>query len=187
MTARVLHIDFASLSPQTDAPALEEVFTAAACLASLSGVSGAAVIEAEAASDFRLAFVFGLEAAAAVERFGTDPAYARFLQGSLAPRLRAFAGVDVRLEAELEFAGHYAAVLALAAPAETYDWEVVAALRAWAGATGAETNAVGLALGERQRYRGAALALSQEALLPRRPPDKRWQTALVWGRLRPLP
>ena len=80
------------------------------------------------------------------------------LQGAVAPRLKAFAGADVRLDSGFAPEAGSAACLAIMAPEETYDWEVREALQAWCEATGASSTAVGLAVGEKQMYRGAALA-----------------------------
>ena len=47
------------------------------------------------------------------------------------------------------------------APEETYDWEVRDALRAWGDADPGGLPVIGLAIGEKQMYRGAALALAE--------------------------
>ena len=43
-----------------------------------------------------------LEGFTYLEPFGTDARYVRFLQGTVAPRLKAFAGADVSLDAPFE-------------------------------------------------------------------------------------
>lgn len=187
MTAQVLHLDLASLSPTTSARDRDDIIEAAGCLTSLPDVTAAGVIEGVPEADFELAFFFVLAEPAALERFGTDPAYSRFLRGKLAPRLRAFAGADARLEADFEASGQHGACLALEAPEETYDWEVAEALNRWAEGTGAAARAVGLAAGERQRFRGVALAFTATPFAPERPAEGRFGATLVWGRTRRLP
>jgi hypothetical protein len=81
----------------------------------------------------------------------------------VAPRLRAFAGADVTLDAPFEGLLPYAACLAIEAPPETYDWEVRESLLAWCEGTGTR-RLVGLAAGERQRYRGLALVFADERI-----------------------
>jgi hypothetical protein len=186
VTQQVLHVDFVSLSPGAGRDDREQLIEAAAGLSALSQVVSLGVIEAEAESDFDLIFYFVLGDLAALEPFGTDQRYSRFLQGEVAPRLKRFAGADVRLEDAFAAEGAAAAVVALIGPEETYDWEVREALQAWAGQTGASTTDVGLAVGERQLYRGVALAFG-ETLKPAAPPDpERFRATLVSGRARTL-
>ena len=54
------------------------------------------------------------------------------------------------------------AMLALTAPEATYDWQVRADLSTWSALLTSGAAVVGLAAGERQRYRGVALAFLQE-------------------------
>ena len=185
--APLLHLDLASLSLTTGPEAHRELIEAARCLPSLPGVLSTGVIEADAGADFELAFLFVLAEPAALERFGTHPEYSRFLQGSLAPRLHAFAGADVRLEGEFPALQAYAACLALTAPDETFDWEVTAALKRWVDGLGAPSHAIGLAVGEKQRYRGAALAFADRPLAAQRPQEARFGATLVYGRAQSLP
>jgi len=131
------------------------------------------------ASTFDLAFFFVLRAFTDLEPFGTNPLYIRFLQGKVAPLLRGFAGADVALAAPFPAVQEHAACLALAAPEETYDWEVREALEGWA--SGAEA-AVGLAIGERQRYRGCVLRFTDQQQTPADLADRRFETALIAGR-----
>ena len=186
MTQRVLHVDFVSLSPGTGPDDRDQLIEAAAGLSALSQVVRLGAIEAEAGSEFDLVFYFVLGDFAALEPFGTDERYSRFLQGEVAPRLRRFAGADVRLEDEFVAEGTSGAVMALMAAEETYDWEVREALQAWAEQTKAPITAVGLAVGERQLYRGVALMFGQ-ALKPASKPDsERFRATLVSGRARTL-
>jgi hypothetical protein len=136
---------------------------------------------------FDLAFFFVLDSFTALEPFGTHPQYIRFLQGKVARLLRGFAGTDVALTAPfpagLDQAG---ACLALAAPDETYDWEVRAALDAWASdalpsSTGGAA-AVGLAIGERQRYRGCVLCFTTSPQPFQPLADRRFESTLIAGR-----
>ena len=101
------------------------------------------------------------------------------MQGKAAPLLRGFAGADVALTAPFPDVGAFAACLALAAPDETYDWEVRDALEGWAGDAAA---AVGLAIGERQRYRGCVLRFTSDDQMPPALADRRFEPTLIAGR-----
>ncbi len=124
MSAQVLHLDLAALSPATSAEDRRQLIEAAGCLTSLAEVTSAGVIEASPSTgsgrsdeaDFELAFFFLLPEFAALEHFGTDPLYARFLRGRLAPLLRSFAGVDVRLEGEFPAMSEHAAMGIISQP-----------------------------------------------------------------------
>ncbi len=163
LTARVIHVDFVAVAEKATQEGLDALFAEAGSLADLDEVVDVAVIEGEAGSDFELAFLFVLRDFAALEPFGTNPRYSRFLQGYVAPVLRQLAGADVRLEGEMLAVSGRASCLALMAEEETYDWEVTTALRDWAKALTAESRAIGLAVGERQRYRGVAIAFGDAA------------------------
>ena len=90
------------------------------------------LIEAESGAEYDLALYFVLQGFGALEPFGTNERYVRFLQGHAAPVLRGLAGADVRLEDDFPTdAAPNAACLCLAAPFQTYDWEVSAALQTW--------------------------------------------------------
>jgi hypothetical protein len=80
----------------------------------------------------------------------------RFLQGEVAPRLKTFTGADVALAGHFVELGIWAACLAVSAPAETYDWEIKQRLDEWAAEQGG-ANVVGLAVGEKQRFRGVTI------------------------------
>lgn len=177
---QVVHFDFIALADGTSPKAVEELITEAKGLTRLPGVEAAGVIRSEPASqpDFDLAFFFVLEAFTALEPFGTHEAYIRFLQGRVARILRAFAGADVVLREPFPATGPFAACLALAAPDETYDWEVWAALDQWRDDSAAM---IGLAVGERQRYRGCVLRFNETAISPSRPDDDRFTTSLIAG------
>jgi hypothetical protein len=141
------------------------------------------LLEAEAGSDYDLAFCFLLPHFIAVEPFGTDTRYVRFLQGAVAPRLLAFSGADMAIDGRLPAPTDYAACLALTLPDETYDWEVRERLVDWTAATGGES-ITGLAVGEKQRYRGLALVLTEAPVVARRPDDA--GATFVAGRWREL-
>jgi hypothetical protein len=189
VTQQVLHLDFISLSSEAGPDDRSQILEAAAQLAALPQVVALGAIEADVAtgSDFDLAFYFLLPEFTALEPFGTDTRYAGFLQGAVAPHLRAFAGADVRLEAGFAAAGANAACLAIAAPEETYDWEVSEALQAWCEATGAACSATGLAVGEKQLYRGAALVFGDAPAVIERPAAERFHSTLIAGTARPFP
>jgi hypothetical protein len=163
LTDQVAHFDFIALSDNATEPAIDDLVETAAGLLGLPGVETGGVIRAGTAdSDFDLAFFFVLDSFSALEPFGTNPAYTRFLQGTIAPLLRSFAGADVALDAPFPEVGPFAACLALSAPEETYDWEVHAALHSWAP----PPSALGLAVGERQRYRGCVVRFSADEFTP---------------------
>jgi hypothetical protein len=156
--SQVLHLDFIALNPDTTLEQRGQLDQAASDLCSMEQVVGAGVIEADEASAFDLVFWFLLPEFAALEPFGTDARYSRFLQGSVAPLLRGFAGADVGLTDDLQARVGPAACLALAGPEETYNFEVRDTLEVWVESLGAARAAVGVAIGERQMYRGAAIA-----------------------------
>ena len=184
MSDQVLHLDFINLTPETGSEERNQLEDAAAKLRAVDGVRGIGLLEGDGASDFDLALWFTLRDFAALEPFGTHPDYTRFLQGTVAPMLRGFAGVDVKLEEDLE-AGHGAAAcLVLLGPDEAYDFEVREALQTWVEAVDAATAAYGVAVGERQIYRGAAVAFG-----PRRagrPEVSPFRATLIRGQARVL-
>ena len=108
-------------------------------------------------SDFDLAFLFVLDNLSDLEAFGTDSRYIRFLQGGLARAMKSFGGADIQLLSSFERSGAFAGVVALAGTTQTYDWQVRDALAAWDPDASA-----GLAVGERQRYRGVGLLFSNQ-------------------------
>jgi hypothetical protein len=184
----VLHLDFVSLNDSTDLGDRNQLIEAAAQLAELPQVEVVGVIEANATesdSDFELAFYFLLPEFTALEPFGTDARYVAFLQGAVAPRLKAFAGADVRLEDEFSADGDFAACLAIMAPEQTYDWEIREALQGWCGKVDGSA-AIGIAVGEKQLYRGAALVFSEVPHTAKRPDTGRFRTTLISGKMRRL-
>jgi hypothetical protein len=180
---QVLHLDLISLSETASPEAREALITAAAGLASIPNVLRIGIIEA---AD-ELALYFVLQGFGALEPFGTDPAYVRFLQGSVAPVLRGLAGADVRLQADFADADPaYGACVAVAAPFQTYDWEVSAALVAWRDSLTSTASAVGLQVGEHGRFRGMAIAFAGEPLPGAVVLSPRFGTTLITGRARRL-
>jgi hypothetical protein len=160
-------------------------------------------------SDYDLAFYFVLDAFTSLEPFGTNDRYIHFLQGKVARMLRGFAGADIALQQPFPDIQPHATCLALIAPDETYDWEVRAALEAWtqeteaaAQATRAEhplsrgggidtpnasasegvISAIGLAIGERQRYRGCVLSFTTAPVTAERIANRRFTSTLIAGR-----
>ena len=156
MSQTILHADFISLAKDVTREARRDLLTRAADLVTINGVIAGASVDGDAGSDFDIALLFTVESLQALEHFGTDARYLRFLRGDAAPALRALAGADVRLESSLPPPGPYAACLAVATAEETYDWQVKDALQAWADGVAGATTAVGLASTERQRFRGLA-------------------------------
>lgn len=154
MSQTILHADFISLAKDVTSEARRDLLTRAAELVMIDGVIAGALIDGDAGSDFDIALLFAFGSLQALEHFGTDARYVRFLRGDAAPALRALAGADVRLEGSLPAPGPYAACLAVATAEETYDWQVKDALQAWVDGVGGAAAAVGLANTERQRFRG---------------------------------
>jgi hypothetical protein len=177
-------MDFINLTPEAGPEDRRRLEAAATGLFAIDGVEEIGVIEGESGSDFDIALWVRLRDFASLEPFGTDPEYTRFLQGTVAPMLRGFAGVDVTLESGFEAKPGPVACLALMGPDEAYDFEVREALAAWAEAIGATSAAMGVAAGERQLYRGAAIAF--EARPAGRPEVAPFTTTLVSGRARVL-
>jgi hypothetical protein len=178
----LLHVDLVLLREDLESEVKQALFEEAGALAGLDGVRQIAVIEGEAGSDFDLAFVFTLESLAQLEAFGTDERYIRFLQGGLARAMRSFGGADVQLIAQSRPPGAFAACVALAATPQTYDWQVRDALQAWA-----PMSVIGLAVGERQRYRGVGVMFSDR---PIQRPTRGFQgfgVDFITGPLRLLP
>jgi hypothetical protein len=188
VSQQVIHLDFISLSPATSPEDRKQLINAAAKLSALPQVVSLGVIESDAGPrpDFDLVFYFLLPDFASLEPFGTDRRYIEFLQGNIAPRLKAFAGADVRLEDDFEAVGPLGACLALMAPEETYDWEVRDALRAWGDAVAAGAAVVGLAIGEKQMYRGVAIAFADSLKAAEKPEASQFRTTLVSGTARML-
>jgi len=188
VSQQVLHLDFISLSPTAGPDDRKQLLEAAAQLAELPQVESLGAVEADGASqsDFDLALYFLLPDFTALEPFGTDTRYAGFLQLAVAPRLKAFAGADVRLEADFAVQRTYAACLALMAPEETYDWEVRDALQSWHDSVPGVSGAVGLAVGEKQIYRGAALAFAADPIAAERPDTPKFRSTLIAGAARTL-
>ena len=186
MSQQVLHLDFIALRPETTREQRNQLEDAAASILALDQVIGVGVINAEAGSDFDIAFLFLLPDFTDLEPFGTDPRYVRFLQGSVAPVLRAFAGADVNLEDDLDLVDGPAACLALMAPDETYDWEVRDALESWAGTLSPDATAIGVAVGERQQYRGVCVAFGGGALSAGKSDEGSFTPTLIRGAVRRL-
>ncbi|MPZ48729.1 MAG: hypothetical protein GEU75_05345 [Dehalococcoidia bacterium] len=187
-TKPVLHADFFSLNPSTTPQAREGLIEEARGLAELDEVVSAALIEGDAAADFDLALLFILPEFRALEPFGTDQRYTRFLQARVAPILQGLAGADVQIEDDFSGMAGYAACLAVAAPPETYDWEVKALLTDWVEALNLtpSIHMAGLAIGERQRFRGLAISSGDEPFSPPRPSKGAFGVSLITGRSRRL-
>jgi hypothetical protein len=187
VNGRVLHADFIALVPNTPAASRQELVGHAAALASLPGVQAVVTIEAASELEFGLALLFVLDDRTALEGFGADTRYAAFLHKAVAPILETLAGVDVLVDTDFPQSAGYGACLALMAPEETYDWQVRAALTDWTNAIpGAAGGAIGLAVGERQRFRGLAVVFGDGPLAAGAGPGG-FDCTLVSGRARFLP
>ena len=182
----VLHADFISLGPDVSAEAREELIEAARTLAELDEVLSIALIEGGDGSDFELVLLFLLRDFRSLEPFGTDPRYSRFLQGTVAPILRELAGADIQLDGPFVEIKGGAACLALAAPPQTYDWEVRDLLGRWQQQFQSASSVAGLAIGERQRFRGLAVVRGESALKAPRPAESRFGVTLVAGEVHVL-
>jgi hypothetical protein len=156
----VLHVDLVLLREDVTDDARASLLESAGELAGIERLGAAGVIEGDHGSDFDLAFFFTLGSLADLEVFGTDIRYVRFLQGGLAGAMRSFGGADVQLTSALNAGGPFAACAGLAAAPQTYNWQVREALERWAGER--QGAACGLAIGDRQRYRGIGLMFSDE-------------------------
>jgi hypothetical protein len=166
---QILHVDLVLLREDVSDEALSALYEEAGRLKEIEGVVQVGVIESGArsgqaagGSDFDLAFFFVIDSVGELEAFGTDQRYVRFLQGGVARTLRSFGGADALLRDGFCGAGEYGACAALAATPQTYDWQVQDALAGWAAfSDGALT---GLAVGERQRYRGVGMIFSGQPI-----------------------
>jgi hypothetical protein len=185
VSQQVLHLDFIKLTSETGPEQRGQLEVAAAQLSAIDGVVGVGIIEADDRSDFDAAFWFLLREFTALEPFGTDPRYSQFLQRSVAPLLKAFAGADVKLDDDFEARDSTAACLALIGPDEAYDFEVREALEAWSERSGAASTAIGLAVGEKQLYRGAAIAF-EATEANEKPQPEPFRATLIRGQARTL-
>lgn len=160
-SGRVLHLDLVLLREDIGQKTRLGLYEDARALRELPGILSAGLIEALPGSDFDLAFFFLLDTAASLEAFGTDERYVRFLQGGVARAMRSFGGADVQVFSGEGGEGAFAACLALAASPQTYDWQVRDSLAAWASPLNA---LAGLAIGERQRYRGVGIMFANQPI-----------------------
>jgi hypothetical protein len=182
---QVLHLDLIGLAPETTPEAREALIAAARELSLLPNVERIGVIEGDAPGDFDLGFFFVLSGFASLEPFGASPEYSRFLQAQVAPLLRGLAGADVRLENDFPAVAPYGVCLALAAPPQTYDWEVSSHLNAWLQKYGF-SGATGLAIGEHGRFRGLAIAFTDAPADVEPPVQKPFGPSLIAGPARGL-
>jgi hypothetical protein len=157
----LLHVDLISLLPGTGEAVRREVVAAAEGLKAIEGVLAAGVIDGQPGSDADLLTFFLLPDLARLEAFGTDPRYTSFLQKTIAPVLLGLSGADVELQSPFPEGAATAACLVVAARDTTYDWQIKADLGGWAAGV-----AVGLAVGDRQRYRGLAIFFSNNLPAP---------------------
>src|SRR5581483_1421413 len=105
----------------------------------------------------------------------------------VAPVLRGLTGADVRLEDDFPAEpGPFGACVAVAAPFQTYDWEISASLAAWRDGLDVTSSSIGLAVGEHGRYRGVALAFGEQALPGSVVLNPRFGTTMITGRARRL-
>jgi hypothetical protein len=161
LTQRGLHADFISLRPEAEPAAIEALLTAATALAELPMVERVYVLDPDAGAAYDLIVLFFLDSATAIEGFGTDPRYARFLQGAVAPVLQHLDGADLGIEGDAGDDLPYAACYCLAAPLQTFDWEARDRMNAWRDGLDAAWSVTGIATGDRDRFRGVALAVGE--------------------------
>jgi hypothetical protein len=181
---QALHVDLISLADASD-EARKTILEAAGQLTEMELVLEAGAIEARLGSDFDLAIYFLLRSTADLEPFGTDERYVRFLQGTVAPKLSAFSGASVRLDGAFPGPMGYAGCLAVEAPEETYDWEVSEKLADWCSSLSGASVA-GLAIGERQRYRGLAIVFADQEFASSQPAIDGLDVTFVAGPARRL-
>lgn len=183
--SHVLHADFISLGPGQASSVREGVIEAAAALSAVPGASQVFALVPEGETGGTLGLFFLLVDLSALEAFGTDQRYTAFLQKVVAPVLGSLAGADVRTEGTLDDRADEAACLALSAPPNAYDWEVKAALETWRDSIDAP-GLTGLAIGERQRFRGLGLVAAEGASSLAPPSLAKFGTTWLAGRLRRL-
>jgi hypothetical protein len=181
---QALHVDFISLGDATG-KAMKTILQAASELSEMEPVVEARAIEARPGADFDLAVCFLLRSTADLEPFGTDARYVRFLQGIVAPKLSAFSGASVRLDGAFPGPMGYAGCLAVEAPEETYAWEISEKLAGWCRAQPG-VGVAGLAIGERQRYRGLAIVFADQEFASSQPAIDGLDVTFVAGPARRL-
>jgi hypothetical protein len=116
------------------------------------------VTAGDGGSTHDLALFAYLTDAAALERFGTDARYMRYLQHSFLPLIEDFVSADVEVETGPATGYEFAVCFCLDIPPATYDWQVRALLsRLTSASKAAVSAAVGIALNERQSYRAAGV------------------------------
>jgi hypothetical protein len=166
----LLHVDLVSLKPETRRSGSQTILAAAKDLTAIDGVLTAGAIEALPGSDADLALFFVVESLGGLEAFGTDQRYTAFLQRTVAPLMAGLSGADVRLEEEFPPAiAENGVCLAVAAADTTYDWQVRSDLTSWSVSLTPAAMAIGLAVGERQRYRGIAMVFRDKLDSPMPP------------------
>jgi hypothetical protein len=186
VTKQVLHADFIALGPGAGAQTRAGLVDEARTLARIEPVEAVVAIETDEDGEYDLALFFVLRDFASLEPFGTDERYSRFLQGRVAPVLRGLAGADVQLEGGFPRPSGRGACLALAAPPETYDWEVRTALTGWTGGLDESSGVIGLAVGERQRFRGLAICFGEVSSASVPPAHSRLGAVLIAGKAHQL-
>jgi hypothetical protein len=164
----VLHLLLAHLKPGTTDERREQLMAAFSDLLAIpEALRLGCVVARDQDSTHDLALFACLTDAAALERFGTDARYMRYLRGSFLPLVERFVTVDLRLDDRPLPGGHESALcFCLDVPPATYDWQVRAVLSRLTEESRAEDPAcLGIALNDRQPYRaGGVICASQEGL-----------------------
>lgn len=124
------------------------------------------ITASDAGSTHNLALFAHLADAAALDRFGTDAPYMRFLQQSFLPAVSAFVTMDIAVDDGPLPEGQPSAVcFCLDVAPATYDWQVRSLLERLIATPGASAATLGMALNDRQPYRtGGVVYAPQERL-----------------------
>ncbi|MDI6856756.1 MAG: hypothetical protein QME71_00325 [Dehalococcoidia bacterium] len=116
------------------------------------------VVGSRAGSTHDLALFAYLADAAALERFGTDARYMRFLQQSFLPAVGDFVTMDIVIDdGPLPENRPSALCFCLNVAPATYDWQVRSLLERFIAAPGASAASLGMALNDRQPYRAGGV------------------------------
>lgn len=116
------------------------------------------VTDGNAGSTHDLALFAYLADAAALERFGTDARYMRFLQQSFLPAVGDFVTMDIAIDDGPLPEGQPSAIcFCLDVAPATYDWQVRLLLERLIATPGASAASLGMALNDRQPYRAGGV------------------------------
>ena len=163
----VLHLLLVRLKPRTpdgDGEALVKEFLRLHRAGDMARLG--CIAAGSAGSTHDLALFAYLADAAALELFGTDAGYMRFLQQSFLPAVSAFVTMDIAIDDRPLPEGQSSAIcFGLDVAPATYDWQVRSLLARLIDVPGASAASLGMALNDRQPYRaGGVVYAPQERL-----------------------